>query len=71
MRELFRNIFTSFRKIINKSIEKPIVLGRWGIHTGVQQGIKIDMTNEDHCGVCDQMRNEFIDKNQKDIKTKR
>ena len=70
-RQLMKNIFTSFQKVIYKTSTKPIILGRWANHNREQEGIKVNMTIEDHCGVCDQMRRTFINKNiEKNIKTK-
>ena len=31
--------------------------------------MKADMTNEDHCGVCDKMRYDYIDKDTSNIKS--
>mgnify|MGYP001461864178 CR=1 FL=1 len=38
---------------------KP-VLGRWSLEYGEKAGKRADLTNEDHCGVCDKMRVEYI-----------
>ena len=56
-------------KLIGKHIDlkphKPPVLGRWCLHYDTIADRKADMTNEDHCGVCDKMRYNYIDKNSK------
>ena len=42
------------------------ILGRWALHYDIIADKKADMTNEDHCGVCDIMRNDYLkNKNQK------
>jgi hypothetical protein len=63
-RELLINIMKMIKTIF-KSEEQLKVLGRWGLHNVNQQNIKIDLTNEDHCGVCDKMRYEYIEKEKK------
>ena len=43
---------------------RPPILGRWNVtHCNEQSHKKADMTNEDHCGVCDKMRYDYIEKN--------
>ena len=34
--------------------ERTISLGRWGAHNHSQKNLKVDYSNEDHCGVCSQ-----------------
>lgn len=63
-RELLINIMKTIKTIF-KSEKQLKVLGRWGLHDVKQQNIKIDFTNEDHCGVCDKMRYEYIEKEKK------
>ncbi len=52
---------------INKYLKKnPVekkLLGRWGVDHDQYADIKADHTNEDHCGVCNSMREEYIKKN--------
>ena len=52
---------------INKYLKKnPVekkLLGRWGVDHDQFADIKADHTNEDHCGVCNSMREEYIKKN--------
>ena len=39
------------------------MLGRWSLdHTESMAYKKVDMTNEDHCGICDRMRLDYIKK---------
>ena len=47
----------------NKYIEPR--LGRWTINHDDKAFAKVDRSNEDHCGVCDNLRNEYI-KNKKE-----
>lgn len=49
---------------------KTPALGRWALHHNKVADMKADMTNEDHCGVCDKMRYDYIEKNTSNIKTK-
>ena len=52
-----------------KPYKKP-TLGRWALHHNKVADMKADMTNEDHCGVCDKMRYDYIEKNTSNIKIK-
>lgn len=47
---------------IDLSTSKPLVLGRWKTHDESIAHKKADMTNEDHCGVCDKMRYDYLNK---------
>jgi hypothetical protein len=56
-----------FVKILQKHIKfdfnkhKPLLLGRWKIHENHDIALqKADMTNEDHCGICNKMRYDYI-----------
>lgn len=40
---------------------KTPALGRWALHHNKVADMKADMTNEDHCGVCDKMRCEYLE----------
>lgn len=54
------------RKIVEslKYKETRPKLGRWSLdHTESMIYRKADMTNEDHCGICEKMRLDYIDKN--------
>ena len=62
---LRQNIFSyvpyiiSYNVIHNNIIHKylldhPKILGRWKIETREKTNLKIDLANEDHCGVCNQ-----------------
>lgn len=33
---------------------KALVLGRWAVHNSSQNNLKVDYSNEDHCGTCSQ-----------------
>lgn len=52
-----RNIFN----IVKPKYSQP-VLGRWSLEYGEKAGKRADLTNEDHCGVCDKMRADYIQK---------
>ena len=52
---IFRNFFKG---------SQPVPLGRW--HLNTQTNLKIDLSNEDHCGTCSQYNN-----NLKEFKFKR
>ena len=49
---------------IDFSYSKPPVLGRWKTHDEPIAHKKADMTNEDHCGVCDKMRYDYLNKDE-------
>lgn len=62
VKRLMQNFFI---KIDFKPIKTP-ALGRWGVHgCDSKAALKADLTNEDHCGVCDKMRYDYIDKTKK------
>jgi len=49
---------------VDRKPVQPPILGRWTLHNcDKKNSIKVDMTNEDHCGVCDKMRYDYIKKN--------
>lgn len=48
--------------IIDFSFSKPPILGRWKIQDEELAHKTADMTNEDHCGVCDKMRYDYLNK---------
>jgi len=55
MRTFFKNLFA-----IPKQISTP--LGRWNIETcNKKLKLKVDMSNEDHCGPCGQYTNKNKD----------
>ena len=54
-------------KGLNKHIQKPIndirpLLGRWSLEYGEKAFVRADLTNEDHCGQCNQLRNTYLEK---------
>ena len=61
----FRKIVKIFPISIDLKPYKQPMLGRWKIHDNKLENMKVDMTNEDHCGVCDKMRYDYIDKSSK------
>lgn len=58
---LFKSIFKIIGRHIDLKPHKPPVLGRWCLHYDTVADRKADMTNEDHCGVCDKMRCEYLE----------
>tara|TARA_Y100000992_G_scaffold131415_1_gene86656 strand:+ start:1390 stop:1581 length:192 start_codon:yes stop_codon:yes gene_type:complete len=62
---MFGQIFRRITRHIDLRPSKPPVLGRWALVSDNVAHYRADMTNEDHCGVCDKMRYNYIDKNSK------
>ena len=60
---MFKNILRNISKHIDLTPSKRPILGRWSLHYDTIADRKADMTNEDHCGVCDKMRYEYLEKN--------
>ena len=59
IRQIIKKVAESFRYK-----ETRPALGRWSLdHTESMIYRKADMTNEDHCGICEKMRLDYIDKN--------
>ena len=51
---------------IDRRPHRPPILGRWKIDgCNDKNNTKVDMTNEDHCGVCDKMRYDYIEKSKR------
>lgn len=66
-----RNYITRGIKTILQSIKKKHtkpLLGRWSLEYGDKAGKRADMTNEDHCGVCSNLREDYIREDRKKIK---
>jgi hypothetical protein len=40
--------------LIKKMTSTQVPLGRWRVEGAIQTFLKIDMSNEDHCGTCGQ-----------------
>ena len=56
-------MFKIVRNIVNGLKQNDIkpMLGRWSLdHTETMINRKTDMTNEDHCGICDKMRLDYL-----------
>ena len=63
LRVISKSLFNVF-----KNKYTPPMLGRWSLdHTQQMINIKADMTNEDHCGICDKMRLDYIKDEEKSI----
>lgn len=58
---LFRQISKYFPILIDFKPYKQPILGRWALHHNQVADLKADLTNEDHCGVCDKMRYDYLD----------
>ena len=64
MRDLVKNIMKKITIRMDFSSKRQPILGRWALHRDETDALrKADMTNEDHCGTCDKMRYDYIDKN--------
>ena len=50
---MFGQIFRRITRHIDLRPTKPPVLGRWTLVSDNVAHYRADMTNEDHCGVCD------------------
>jgi hypothetical protein len=65
----FESLKAFMRTILIHIDRKPIrppILGRWKIDgCNDKSHTKVDMTNEDHCGVCDKMRYDYIEKSKR------
>lgn len=59
----FRQINKILPILIDFTPHRPPTLGRWALHHNKVADLKADLTNEDHCGVCDKMRYHYIEKN--------
>lgn len=58
LKSLIRNFVIN----IDLSPHKTPILGRWAIHNNKNTDLKANLTNEDHCGVCDKMRYDYLKK---------
>jgi hypothetical protein len=60
-------IISIITKLLPKSKDIPMPLGRWRIEKcNTQMSNKIDLSNEDHCGPCGQYALEKVKVNVKD-----
>ena len=61
-----KRLMQNFLIKIDFKPSKTPALGRWGVNgCDSTSALKADLTNEDHCGVCDKMRYDYIDKTKK------
>tara|TARA_Y100000816_G_scaffold256069_1_gene209318 strand:- start:3961 stop:4158 length:198 start_codon:yes stop_codon:yes gene_type:complete len=58
--KFLQNIFKILPINIDLSPARKPILGRWALNHCDIAYLKADMTNEDHCGVCDKMRNNYL-----------
>jgi len=70
MQSVYRNISKIYKNVyksvyMNIMVKNPPQLGRWNLSYGEEALKKCDMTTEDHCGVCDNMRHEYLSKQYK------
>lgn len=71
MRNVFRRILNKYTIHVDFNKHRTPTLGRWTIHDNPTIAMrKADMTNEDHCGTCDKMRYDYIEKKGHDDKDK-
>ena len=73
MQSVYRNITKIYKTFYTNVMVRnsPPKLGRWNLSYGEDALKKCDMTTEDHCGVCDNMRNDYIQRlEQKDQRIK-
>ena len=47
-------VYNILKNVLTRDKHRATVLGRWGAHTTKQNDLKIDYSNEDHCGTCSQ-----------------
>lgn len=47
-------VYNILKNVLTRDKHQVTVLGRWGAHTTKQNDLKIDYSNEDHCGTCSQ-----------------
>ncbi len=55
---MFRSSLSRFFQA-SKSRKTP--LGRWSKVNESQQQARVEMNNEDHCGICDELMKKFIE----------
>ena len=64
--KFLKSIVRNFVINIDLSPHKTPILGRWALHYDKNAAdLKADLTNEDHCGVCDKMRYDYLEKKTK------
>tara|TARA_Y100000589_G_scaffold217478_1_gene205104 strand:- start:604 stop:816 length:213 start_codon:yes stop_codon:yes gene_type:complete len=65
----FLKVITKITKNLKQNPVDTRILGRWSMgHDEKKIGHRIDNANEDHCGVCSQMREQYIEQKNKNIK---
>jgi len=53
-----QTLLNNIRKIIFKN-KMPHMLGRWQLSDKTKVNIKIDLSNEDHCGGCNDLLEKY------------
>ena len=62
MRGVVKNIGKIFRNLKKNPVDTRL-LGRWTVDHNEESAFRrADLTNEDHCGVCSEIREKYIEK---------
>lgn len=62
MRGLYQNIGKIFKNLKRNPVDTRL-LGRWSVDHDEESAFRrADLTNEDHCGVCSEIREKYIEK---------
>ena len=62
IRQLGNIPFGKINDYLRSNPVEKLPLGRWNVEHDEKAFLKADYTNEDHCGVCNSMREEFLKK---------
>ena len=58
---MMKNIVKLIKNLKKNPVDKKL-LGRWSIDNDEKAFKKADYSNEDNCGVCSEMRNNYLEK---------
>ena len=62
MRRVFQNLENIFKNLRKNPVDSRLV-GRWSVdHNEESVFRRADLTNEDHCGVCSEIREKYVEK---------
>ena len=68
MRRIYQNLGNIFKNLKKNPVDSRL-LGRWSVdHNEESVFRRADLTNEDHCGICSEIREKYIEKQTKDEK---